>query len=117
MAPSATGYSDELYPAPFPADVPTISLARISLAKLLEGDEDEAQLLFDVCTHEGFFYLDLTTDPKGSKFLDKAQQLHQVGKEVFNNVPVVEKTSFKPTDSIGHLDSGYVTYHRHYSVS
>lgn len=106
MAPSAVDCSQEYYPTPFPPDVPTISLAKISLEKLLRADEDEAQLLFDVCTHEGFFYLDLTTTSEGLKFLDESQQLHQFGKYIFNHVSIDDKRSFKPTDAIGHLDSG-----------
>jgi hypothetical protein len=73
----------------------------------LDGDEKEAQKLFHVCSNEGFFYLDLTTEPRGEKFLSEAQELHHVAKEVFKNVSTDEKLAFKtPDPTTGHLDTG-----------
>jgi len=106
MAPSAANHSEEYYPASFPKDVPTIQLAIISIAKLLDGDETETEMLFHVCSHEGFFYLDLTTDSMGKKFSSEADELHHVVKEVFGTVSIEEKLAFKPTDATGHLDTG-----------
>ncbi|KAM3075715.1 hypothetical protein ACMFMG_007846 [Clarireedia jacksonii] len=105
--PSAIDNYEEYYPVAFPNDVPTIPLARISIAKLLSGDEEEAKTLFHVCSNEGFFYLDLNTEPKGQNFSNKAQKLHHVAKDVFQNVSIDDKLSFIPTDSSGHLDTGY----------
>lgn len=98
--------SEELYPAPFPSDVPKIELERISLEKLLSNDVETAQRLFEVCTHEGFFYLDLTTHPTGVKLIEQSQQLRNIGMDVFNNVSMAEKRNFRPTDDTSFLDSG-----------
>lgn len=47
---------------PFPSDVPTCPLLRISLARLLRGDEDEEDRLWHACCELGFFYMDLRQD-------------------------------------------------------
>ena len=107
MAPIATADLDEYYPAPFPKEVPTIPLAKISVEKLLNGDEQAAQTLFHVCCNEGFFYLDLTTAPQGQQFLDESNQLHKVAREVFEKVSMEEKLAYKPGDPFKeHLDYG-----------
>jgi hypothetical protein len=106
MAPSAINTQEEYYPASFPEDAPVIPLAKISIKKLLERDEEEARKLFHVCSHEGFFYLDLTTETRGQEFMNEAKQLHHIAKEVFENVSMDEKLAFQPTDSNGHLDTG-----------
>jgi isopenicillin N synthase-like dioxygenase len=97
----------EFYPVPFPKGLPTIKLQRLSLAKLLNDDKDQSHRLFDICTKEGFFYLDLTDHPKGLKLLDDAHQVHRVGKSIFA-VPMAEKYKFKPRGSYesGLLDTG-----------
>jgi hypothetical protein len=104
--PSAIGNYEEYYPVPFPKNVPTIPLAKISIAKLLHGDVEEANTLFRVCSNEGFFYLDLTTEPRGQKFSNEAQELHHIAKDVFQNISIDEKQSFEPADASGHLDTG-----------
>ena len=98
----------ELYPAPFPDDdVPTVILRKLSVKKLLDGDDETAKELFEACTTEGFFYLDLTTDSRGQKFLVESEQLHEVAKEVFNNVSMEEKLAYEPGDPMKeHLDWG-----------
>jgi isopenicillin N synthase-like dioxygenase len=100
--------SATFYPEPFPDGLPVINLARISLAKLLEGDEEEAALLFEVCKDKGFCYLDLRTHEKGIKLMKQAEQMHQAAKEFFS-APVSEKRKFKtrPPET-GLLDTGYV---------
>ncbi|PQE23088.1 2OG-Fe(II) oxygenase family protein [Rutstroemia sp. NJR-2017a WRK4] len=105
--PSAIDSHEDYYPVPFPNDVPTIPLAKISISNLLSGNEEEANTLFRVCTNEGFFYLDLTAEPRGQKFSNEAQKLHHVAKDVFQNVSIDEKLSFKPFDGAAHLDTGY----------
>ncbi len=62
----------DLYPAPFPEDVPTVKLETISLAKLIANDEDEARRLFENCKDPGFFNLDLTDHPDGVQLLKDA---------------------------------------------
>ena len=101
--------SSKFYPEPFPDGLPVINLARISLAKLLDGDEQEAALLFEVCKDKGFCYLDLTSHEKGLKLAKQAEKVHQAAKEFFG-APVTEKRKFKtrPPET-GLLDTGYFT--------
>ena len=47
---------------PFPNNVPTAPLLKISLAKLLRHDKEEQNRLWEACCDLGFFYLDLRTD-------------------------------------------------------
>ncbi|PYH40873.1 2-oxoglutarate-dependent dioxygenase [Aspergillus saccharolyticus JOP 1030-1] len=98
----------EFYPVPFPDGLPTIELQRLSLARLMNDDVDQARRLFEICTREGFFYLDLTDHPKGLKLLHGAHSVHRVGQEVFK-VPMAEKYKFEPRASYetGLLDTGY----------
>ena len=44
---------------PFPGDVPTAPLLRLSLSKLLAHDAEEEDRLWKACCDLGFFYLDL----------------------------------------------------------
>lgn len=107
MAPIATADLDQFYPVPFPKDVPTVNLQKISLQKLLDGDEQQCRELFKVLSNEGFFYLDLTTDELGRQFLDESNQLHRLAADVFNNVPMKDKLAFPPGDPTkDHLHTG-----------
>lgn len=100
------------YPAPFPADAPVVDLPKLSLSKILQADEETAEALFQVCCNEGFFYIDLTEDPLGQKFLAEGQELHHVGKESFENNSLDVKKAFKHIPEYGHIDSGQV-HHSH----
>ena len=106
MATAELDLSSEFYPEPFPEGLPVINLARISLAKLLDGDEDEAAMLFEVCKDKGFCYLDLMTHEKGLKLAKQAEQVHHAAKQFFS-APVAEKRTFKtrPPET-GLLDTG-----------
>lgn len=107
MAPIATADLDQFYPVPFPKDVPTVNLKKISLQKLLEGDANEGQELFKVLSNEGFFYLNLTPHELGRQFLDESNQLHHIAADVFNNVPMIDKLAFPPGDPTkDHLHTG-----------
>lgn len=99
---------DFSYP-PFPKGLPTIALPKISLEKLLNNDEDEARILFDICTRTGFFYLDLTDHPKGRKLWESACLAAQVGQNVMSNLSMEEKDAFKKRPEIGILDRGSVS--------
>lgn len=44
---------------PFPDDVPTAPLFRLSLKRLLDHDSEEEDKLWQACRNLGFFYLDL----------------------------------------------------------
>ncbi len=69
---------------PFPTDVPTVPLLRISLSKLIAGDEAESTRLFSASKTLGFFYLDLRTDNNGERILAEVDELFQVGEQLFD---------------------------------
>ncbi|KAJ5496893.1 hypothetical protein N7463_008880 [Penicillium fimorum] len=68
---------------PFPDDVSTAPLLRLSSGKLLAGDPTEHERLFQASTHIGFFYLDLSDSEQGSSLLGDAYNLFQVGERLF----------------------------------
>lgn len=69
---------------PFPNDVPTAPLLRLSLDLLLSHDPQELQRFFSSCEDLGFFYLDLTTCSEGKGLLEDADKLFQVGEDLFD---------------------------------
>ncbi|KAF1357558.1 Clavaminate synthase-like protein [Lizonia empirigonia] len=77
---------------PFPDNVPTAPLLRISLAKLLDHDADEQQRCWDACQELGFFYLDLR-GAEGEALLDDADQLFCLMRAFFE-LPVREKVLY-----------------------
>ncbi|THW30602.1 Clavaminate synthase-like protein [Aureobasidium pullulans] len=48
---------------PFPGDVATAPLLRVRLSKLVNGDGEETNKLWEACCKLGFFYLDLRDAP------------------------------------------------------
>ncbi|KIY01097.1 uncharacterized protein Z520_02649 [Fonsecaea multimorphosa CBS 102226] len=76
---------------PFPEDVPTAPLLRLSLAKLLERDPEEVIRFVRACEDLGFFYLDLSGP--GDSLLADADQLFKVGVELFE-LPLDEKKKY-----------------------
>jgi isopenicillin N synthase-like dioxygenase len=73
--------------APFPKDIPTAPLLRLSLASLRSSPE-ESDRLFTAAKELGFFYLDLRNDPLGeellsesSQFFDLAPRFYDLGRE------------------------------------
>lgn len=68
---------------PFPDDVPTAPLLRLSLAKLLAGDTAEYERLFQASVKIGFFYLDLQESEHGTTLLSDADDLFKVGEKLF----------------------------------
>lgn len=69
---------------PFPEDIPTAPLVRLSLKKLINGDEHESQRLFHASQDLGFFYLDLQDHPTGEAVLRDVDELFCVGHQLFN---------------------------------
>ena len=76
---------------PFPGDVPTAPLLRLSLVKLLQRDPEEVKRFERACEDLGFFYLDLSGP--GDSLLADAGQLFQVGEQLFD-LSVEEKTKY-----------------------
>ena len=78
---------------PFPTDIPTAPLLRLSLASLISHDSTELSRFTSACESLGFFYLDLTTHPTGTAILSDADQLFSVGEALFD-LPVEEKIKY-----------------------
>jgi len=94
---------------PFPNDVPTAPLLRLSLHRLVEGDEDEVEKLWRACCDLGFFYLDLRGgvsskrdsfcddngdgEINGDGLLQDAEALFRLGAKVFD-LPDEEKLRY-----------------------
>jgi isopenicillin N synthase-like dioxygenase len=68
---------------PFPSNIPTAPLHRLSLAKLRSSAE-ESNRLFSSCKDLGFFYLDLRGDAEGEKLLSQADELFDLGPKLYN---------------------------------
>ncbi|KAN0089022.1 Clavaminate synthase-like protein [Hyaloscypha variabilis] len=72
---------------PFPTNIPTAPLLRLSLSSLRSSPE-ESNRLFTASKELGFFYLDLRKDPLGeelisqsSKFFELAPRFYDLGRE------------------------------------
>ncbi|KIW63865.1 hypothetical protein PV04_08837 [Phialophora macrospora] len=76
---------------PFPDNVPTAPLLRLSLAKLLDRDPEELNRFVRACEDLGFFYLDLSGP--GDSILADADQLFEVGEKLFD-LPLEEKKQY-----------------------
>ena len=68
---------------PFPSDILTAPLLRLSLSKLLKNDQQESTRFFQACKELGFFYLDLQGVPLGNSILRDADKLFDVGEKLF----------------------------------
>lgn len=79
--------------APFPDNVQTAPLLRLSLEKLLANDKAETQRLFQACEEIGFFYLNLQDSQTGSSLLKDADKLFQVGENLFD-LDLAEKQKY-----------------------
>jgi len=68
---------------PFPTELHTAPLLRISLRKLLSGDEQEVDRLWKACCELGFFYLDLrqNANTNGVKSPEHEKLVENVWKE------------------------------------
>ena len=97
---------EDFAPAPFPDDVPTIDLEKISLNKLLNNDEFEARKMFEICASTGFFYLNMMDHPKGRNLWEDACHACRVGKQVLPNHSIEEKQTYKTRDRFGIFDKG-----------
>lgn len=78
---------------PFPSDVPTAPLLRLSLSKLQAHDITETHNLLQACKDIGFFYLDLRDSNEGTNLLNNADKLFPVGERLFD-LPLDEKKKY-----------------------
>ena len=100
----------DFYPAPFPEDVPTIELEKISLCKLLNGDEAEAKRVFNICTSTGFFYLDMLDHATGRRIWRSVCNICRDSHDRLSNTPMEEKLKYKPLGGVRVFDRGWVAY-------
>lgn len=93
---------------PFPSNVPTAPLLRISLSKLLANDPEENTRLWQACCDLGFFYIDLRLSSQqqsdalvdGEELLRDVEKLFLVQKEFFKlNDEEKAKYDFADQDS------------------
>jgi isopenicillin N synthase-like dioxygenase len=85
---------------PFPPNVPTAPLHRLSLSRL-RADPAESDRLFSASKDLGFFYLDLRTDKEGEKllkeateFFDLAPKLYDLGREELQKYDYKDQGSY-----------------------
>jgi hypothetical protein len=84
---------------PFPTDVPTAPLLRISLKKLIEHDENEINKVWKASQELGFFYLDLRSATSadsqinGPALLKDIEALFSLGENIFE-LPTPEKQEY-----------------------
>jgi hypothetical protein len=68
-------------------------LSKISLAKLLSGDQAESEAVFRASKAHGFFLLDLQNSAEGEELLEQAEKIFGVSKDLFEE-GVEELTKF-----------------------
>ncbi|PGH19571.1 hypothetical protein AJ80_03907 [Polytolypa hystricis UAMH7299] len=87
--------STENFPGipPFPDDVPTAPLLRLSLKRLLDRDSDEVQRFNRICEDLGFFYLDFRGTEPGDAILAEADELFNVNERLFK-IDLEEKQKY-----------------------
>lgn len=72
---------------PFPSDIPTAPIARISLQSLLASEPFACGSVLEACRTHGFFYLDLSSTPIGTSLLTASTRLHETAHRVFDHDP------------------------------
>ena len=70
-------------PPPFPNDVSTAQLPRLSYAKLLSMTESETDLLFSILKVTGLFLLDLRDTSEGAELLNDVADIFNVSEKLF----------------------------------
>lgn len=68
---------------PFPKDIPTAPLLRLSLSKL-RNDPAESDRLLSASKDLGFFYLDLNGDKEGEALLEEADRFFELGPKLYD---------------------------------
>jgi isopenicillin N synthase-like dioxygenase len=69
---------------PFPDDVPTAPLLRLSYQKIAAADEREIDRLFAASKDTGFFYLDLSGSADCQPLLENVNGLFDLADPLFN---------------------------------
>ncbi len=87
---------------PFPDNLPTCDLSKISYRRLLANDPAESNKLFRACKETGFFLVDLQGATEGEKLLQVAEGVLQVDRE-FGALSELEKSRYasKPPEVTG----------------
>lgn len=81
-------------PLPFPDNVPTAPMLRISLKRLPNNDQDESSLFFTAYKDLGFFLpRPRWHRPRSIHILEDADKLFHVGKQL-DDLPVEEKQKY-----------------------
>ena len=91
---------------PFPHDIPTAPLFKLSLQKLASRDPIEAAQLFTAAKETGFFYLNLDDMPEGRSILSDAGELFRVAGPVFDESNGMKETLRPGTTSTGWVAKG-----------
>jgi isopenicillin N synthase-like dioxygenase len=78
---------------PFPSDVPTAPLLRLSHASLVSRSATETSAFCRACTDLGFFYLDLRDTSAGQTLLSSADALFPLASSLFA-LPLDEKRQY-----------------------
>lgn len=96
---ASTSYEDI---PPFPDNVPTCPLLRISLRKLLVGDQVERERLWSASCSLGFFYLDLRTDSgEAAELLDPHEGSYVVdGESLIQEAGKINKEVITASDGV-----------------
>lgn len=68
---------------PFPSDIQTAPLHRLSLDKI-RSDPEESERMFAASKDLGFFYLDLRNDGEGQALLEEARQFFELGPKLYD---------------------------------
>ena len=81
------------YP-PFPEDVPTIEIPKVSLQKLLAEDSPTSAQLFEASKTYGFFHLDLNDSIQGNEYLEDVEDMFELDRRL-HDLDVDEKMSWE----------------------
>jgi isopenicillin N synthase-like dioxygenase len=68
---------------PFPTDIPTAPLLRLSLSSLRSSPEESSRF-FTASKELGFFYLDLRNDPLGEELLSQSTRFFDLAPKFYN---------------------------------
>ena len=74
----------------FPTDIPMAILPKLDLSKLIAGNATEAKALFDCCTQQGIFLLDLQHATDGQQLLKDTAEMFNLTERLFALEDVVK---------------------------